>query len=115
MEHLRQVVGLRGYAQKDPLNEYKTEAFTMFDALLTRLRGAVTQRLMRIDEAMENQRRQFLMMFLQSDEGRQAVEKAVIESGVRPDSGDAEVTVETPFGPATIRLTNQPEQGQGAA
>ena len=117
MEHLRQVVGLRGYAQKDPLNEYKTEAFTMFDGLLTRLRGAVTQRLMRIDEAMENQRRQFLMMFLQSDEGRQAVEKAVVESGVNPGSGDAEVTVETPFGPATIRLTNQPnsEQGQGAA
>ncbi len=117
VEHLRQVVGLRGYAQKDPLNEYKTEAFTMFDGLLTRLRGAVTQRLMRIDEAMENQRRQFLMMFLQSEEGREAVQKAVVESGVSPDSGDAEVTVDTPFGPATIRLTNQPppQQGQGAA
>ncbi len=116
MEHLRQVVGLRGYAQKDPLNEYKTEAFTMFDGLLTRLRGAVTQRLMRIDEAMENQRRQFLMMFLQSDEGQQAVQKAVAESGVTPDNGDAEVTVETPFGPATIRLTSQaPNAGQGAA
>ena len=114
MEHLRQVVGLRGYAQKDPLNEYKTEAFTMFDGLLTRLRGAVTQRLMRIDEAMENQRRQYLMMFLQSDEGQQAVQKAVAESGVTPDQGDAEVTVETPFGPATIRLTNQ-QPGQGAA
>jgi len=117
MEHLRQVVGLRGYAQKDPLNEYKTEAFTMFDSLLTRLRGAVTQRLMRIDEAMDQQRRQFLMMFLQSDEGQQAVQKAVSESGVTPENGDAEVTVETPFGPATIRLTSQepPNQGQGAA
>ncbi len=117
MEHLRQVVGLRGYAQKDPLNEYKTEAFTMFDGLLTRLRGAVTQRLMRIDEAMENQRRQFLMMFLQSDEGQQAVQKAVVESGVRPENGDTEVTIETPFGPATIRLTAQepPAQGQGVA
>ena len=86
----------------------------MFDGLLTRLRGAVTQRLMRIDEAMENQRRQYLMMFLQSDEGQQAVQKAVAESGVTPDQGDAEVTVETPFGPATIRLTNQ-QPGQGAA
>jgi len=117
MEHLRQVVGLRGYAQKDPLNEYKTEAFTMFDGLLTRLRGAVTQRLMRIDEAMENQRQQYLMMFLQSDEGHQAVQKAVSESGVSPEQGDAEVTVETPFGPATIRLTSQqpPTTGQGVA
>jgi len=70
---------------------------------------------MRIDEAMENQRRQYLMMFLQSDEGQQAVQKAVAESGVTPDQGDAEVTVETPVGPATIRLTNQqpPAQGQG--
>ncbi len=115
LEHLRQVVGLRGYAQKDPLNEYKTESFALFDDLLTRLRGAVTQRLMRIDEIFERQRQQFVMMFLQSDEGRQAVEKAVLESGARPEDGDAEVAIETPFGPASIRLTTQPQPGQGAA
>ena len=116
LEHLRQVVGLRGYAQKDPLNEYKTEAFTLFDGLLTRLRGAVTQRLMRIDEMMarhqEQQRQQFVMMFLQSDEGRKAVEKAVIESGLTPDQGDAAIEIETPFGPQVIRLTSQPQPGQ---
>ena len=49
LEHLRQVVGLRGYAQRDPLNEYKTEAFTLFEALLNRLREAVTAQLMRIE------------------------------------------------------------------
>jgi preprotein translocase subunit SecA len=38
LEHLRQAVGLRGYGQRDPLNEYKTEAFTLFEALLQRLR-----------------------------------------------------------------------------
>jgi preprotein translocase subunit SecA len=48
LEHLRQVVGLRGYAQRDPLNEYKTEAFTLFEALLLRLREAVTGQLMHI-------------------------------------------------------------------
>ena len=110
LEQLRQVVGLRGYAQKDPLNEYKTESFALFDDLLTRLRGAVTQRLMRIDEIFERQRQQYVMMFLQSEEGSQAVQKAVIESGVRPEQGDTELTIETPFGPATIRLTTQPEQ-----
>ncbi len=124
LEQLRQVVGLRGYAQKDPLNEYKTEAFTLFDGLLTRLRSAVTQRLMRIDEIFERQRQQYVMMFLQSNEGQQAVQKAVIESGVRPENGDTEITVETPFGPTVIRLTTQPPaqpdggqapQGQGVA
>ncbi|MEM8988160.1 MAG: preprotein translocase subunit SecA [Pseudomonadota bacterium] len=48
LEHLRQVVGLRGYAQRDPLNEYKTEAFALFENLLDELRRNVTKTLMRI-------------------------------------------------------------------
>ena len=32
LDHLRQVIGWRGYAQRDPLNEYKSEAFELFDA-----------------------------------------------------------------------------------
>ncbi len=43
LEHLRTVVSFRGYAQKDPLNEYKSEAFTLFENLLVRLRGDVTK------------------------------------------------------------------------
>jgi preprotein translocase subunit SecA len=42
LDHLRQGISLRAYAQKDPLNEYKTEAFTLFAQLLTRLREQVT-------------------------------------------------------------------------
>jgi len=49
LEHLRHVIGFRGYAQRDPLNEYKSEAFTLFDALLTKLREAVTSQLLRIE------------------------------------------------------------------
>jgi preprotein translocase subunit SecA len=45
LEHLRSVVGFRGYAQRDPLNEYKTEAFALFESLLNGLRQDVTQRL----------------------------------------------------------------------
>jgi len=48
LEHLRSVVGFRGYAQRDPLNEYKTEAFQLFEGLLTSLREQVTQQLSRI-------------------------------------------------------------------
>ncbi|HMS93834.1 MAG TPA: preprotein translocase subunit SecA [Tabrizicola sp.] len=48
LEHLRSVVGFRGYAQRDPLNEYKTEAFQLFEGLLTSLREQVSQQLSRI-------------------------------------------------------------------
>jgi preprotein translocase subunit SecA len=49
LEHLRQVIGLRGFGQRDPLNEYKSEAFQLFEALLTHLREAVTAQLMRVE------------------------------------------------------------------
>jgi preprotein translocase subunit SecA len=49
LEHLRQVIGLRGYGQRDPLNEYKSESFHLFETLITRLREAVTAQLMRVE------------------------------------------------------------------
>jgi preprotein translocase subunit SecA len=49
LEHLRQVVGLRGYAQRDPLNEYKSEAFQLFEEMTNNLREAVTAQLMRVE------------------------------------------------------------------
>jgi preprotein translocase subunit SecA len=42
LDHLRQGIGLRAYAQRDPLNEYKREAFNLFEGLLDRLRERVT-------------------------------------------------------------------------
>src|SRR6185437_6273827 len=49
LEHLRQVIGLRGYGQRDPLNEYKAEAFSLFESLSQGLREAVTAQLMRVE------------------------------------------------------------------
>ncbi|MFD1332334.1 preprotein translocase subunit SecA [Methylopila musalis] len=49
LDHLRQVIGLRGYAQRDPLNEYKSEAFELFQAMLGRLRETVTAQLTRVE------------------------------------------------------------------
>src|SRR5216684_1201682 len=49
LEHLRQVIGLRGYGQRDPLNEYKAESFNLFEAMGTNLREAVTAQLMRVE------------------------------------------------------------------
>jgi preprotein translocase subunit SecA len=49
LDHLRQVIGLRGYGQRDPLQEYKSEAFGLFEAMLAHLREAVTAQLMRVE------------------------------------------------------------------
>ena len=48
LDHLRSVIHLRGYAQRDPLNEFKTEAFTLFERMLLDLRTTVTRMLMRL-------------------------------------------------------------------
>ncbi|HYD04070.1 MAG TPA: SEC-C metal-binding domain-containing protein, partial [Reyranella sp.] len=42
LDHLRHGIGLRAYGQRDPLNEYKREAFEMFEAMLDRLREQIT-------------------------------------------------------------------------
>jgi preprotein translocase subunit SecA len=51
LEHLRQVIGFRAYGQRDPLNEYKSEAFVLFESLLARLREATTGQLMHVELA----------------------------------------------------------------
>jgi preprotein translocase subunit SecA len=53
LDHLRQVVGWRGMAQRDPLNEYKSEAFQLFDELIARLREVTTSQLSRVEVAFE--------------------------------------------------------------
>ncbi len=53
LDHLRQYVGLRGYGQRDPLNEYKSEAFTLFEGLLSKMRTGVVRRLMHIQINVE--------------------------------------------------------------
>ncbi len=56
LDHLRSVIHLRGYAQRDPLNEFKSEAFSLFERMLMDLRLTVTRSLMRLhvegDEAV---------------------------------------------------------------
>jgi len=56
LEHLRQVIGLRGFGQRDPLNEYKTEGFALFETMLSNLRQEVTGHLMHVN--VDNARRE---------------------------------------------------------
>jgi preprotein translocase subunit SecA len=53
LEHLRHTIGLRGYGQRDPLNEYKSEAFILFEGLLARVRQQVTRQLMHVQIQLE--------------------------------------------------------------
>jgi preprotein translocase subunit SecA len=59
LEHLRSVIGFRGYAQRDPLNEYKTEAFQLFGGLLDSLREDVTRKLAQIRPMTADEVEQF--------------------------------------------------------
>jgi len=49
VEHLRQVIHLRGYGQRDPLNEYKTEGFALFESMMSRLREMTTSQIIRVE------------------------------------------------------------------
>ncbi|KPD14419.1 preprotein translocase subunit SecA [Phaeobacter sp. 11ANDIMAR09] len=60
LEHLRSVVGFRGYAQRDPLNEYKNESFQLFETMLDSLREDVTQQLSRVRPMTDEEQQQML-------------------------------------------------------
>ncbi len=63
LEHLRSVIGFRGYAQRDPLNEYKTESFQLFEGMLDGLRETVTQQLAHVRPLTEEEQRQMMAQF----------------------------------------------------
>ncbi|GHF33635.1 preprotein translocase subunit SecA [Seohaeicola zhoushanensis] len=63
LEHLRSVVGFRGYAQRDPLNEYKNESFQLFENMLDSLRENVTKNLTHLSMPSEEEQRALLQQF----------------------------------------------------
>ena len=65
LEHLRSVVGMRGYAQRDPLNEYKTEGFQLFEKLLDSLRTDVTKKLSQIRPMSKEEQERMIAQFRQ--------------------------------------------------
>ncbi|MGR3571477.1 preprotein translocase subunit SecA [Brevirhabdus sp.] len=64
LEHLRSVVGFRGYAQRDPLSEYKNESFQLFEGLLDGLRADVTEKLSKVRPLSEEEQRQMLAQIM---------------------------------------------------
>ncbi|WP_170373173.1 preprotein translocase subunit SecA [Ruegeria arenilitoris] len=89
LEHLRSVVGFRGYAQRDPLNEYKTESFQLFENMLDSLRETVTQQLARVRPLTEEEQREMLaQMQAQQAQIKKAAEQAEAVAEAQA-SGDA--------------------------
>ena len=78
LEHLRSVVGFRGYAQRDPLNEYKSEAFQLFENLLESLRETVTSQLSQI-RPMTEEEREAMMAELRAQQ--EAMQRAAQPAG----------------------------------
>jgi len=69
LEHLRSVVGFRDYAQRDPLSDYKTEGFALFESLLNSLRQDVTLRLSQVRPLTEAEQKAAMEQFLAQQRG----------------------------------------------
>ena len=93
LEHLRSVVGFRGYAQRDPLNEYKNESFQLFEGMLDGLREDVTKTLSAI-RAMTEEEQQQMALEMQAREASLAA----------PAAADAAPAAEEPAAPAAANF-----------
>ncbi len=101
LEHLRSVVNFRGYAQRDPLNEYKTEAFQLFEGLLNSLREQTTQQLSRIRPVtMEEQDEMMRQMAAAQAAAQQPKEVQAAAAAVAP----AAALAAAPVAEAATRL-----------
>jgi len=90
LEHLRSVVGFRGYAQRDPLNEYKTESFQLFESLLDGLREDVSQKLGQVRPMTEDEQRAIMeqMMAQQAQMQQQAAAAAAASAPAAAPAGE---------------------------
>ncbi|MCB1888416.1 MAG: SEC-C domain-containing protein, partial [Rhodocyclaceae bacterium] len=104
LEHLRSVVGFRGYAQRDPLNEYKNESFQLFENMLDSLRESVTQNLAHLRVPSEEEQRALLQQFFaqQAQMARAQGEAPVqgVTNGGGAPSGDEAIAVASAEPPA---------------
>lgn len=100
LDHLRQGISFRAYAQRDPLNEYKREAFDLFQSMLDRLRETVTTHLMHVELRL-------------AEQPPQQIEETILEAQPQPKiierrggDGISEPGEEDEAGLRTIRKTD---------
>ncbi|SEO08976.1 protein translocase subunit secA [Salinihabitans flavidus] len=88
LEHLRSVVGFRGYAQRDPLNEYKSESFQLFESMLDSLREDVTRSLAQI-RPMSEEEQQAMVADMQAQQSQ-------IQAAAKPQGPEDDEKTEEP-------------------
>ncbi|MBI3435886.1 MAG: preprotein translocase subunit SecA [Proteobacteria bacterium] len=106
LDHLRQVIGLRGYGQRDPLNEYKSEAFHLFENMIQLLRENVTGQLMRV-EIMQQPQEQPALPYMEAhkvDPVTGEDEMALAEAAWSPPPAGGSANAEA----AAMRRPNDP-------
>ncbi|MHA6347259.1 preprotein translocase subunit SecA [Roseivivax sp. CAU 1761] len=86
LEHLRSVVGFRGYAQRDPLNEYKTEAFQLFQSMLDSLRSEVSAKLGQVRPMSEEERQQMMAQMMRQQARMQQAAAAAPAGAAHPEA-----------------------------
>ena len=84
LEHLRSVIGFRGYAQRDPLNEYKTEAFQLFETMLNALRQDVTQKLSQIRPVSPEEQQALMAQYLAQQQAAKDAAEAAARAAAAP-------------------------------
>jgi preprotein translocase subunit SecA len=92
LEHLRSVVGFRGYAQRDPLNEYKTESFQLFERMLDGLRTDVSSKLARIQPLTPEQQAEIIRQL----QAQQAAQEKQLETADISAGGAAAAPADAP-------------------
>ena len=114
LEHLRSVVGFRGYAQRDPLNEYKTESFGLFETMLNALRIDVTQKLGQIRPLTQDEQDGMMRQLVAQQQAQQLaaaaraappvpVFAAAVAGAAAPVAASVAASVTAAAGPLAIR------------
>ena len=88
LDHLRSVVSFRGYAQRDPLNEYKTEAFGLFESLLNGLRSHVTAQLAQVRPLSTEERQEMIKKMMEEQILNSSSKKPEQENSVTFNESD---------------------------
>ncbi len=103
LDHLRQGIGLRAYGQRDPLNEYKREAFNLFEEMLAQLREKITSLLAHIELRVESGAEEMLTLrssgqYVESREDPAFAERAAAQEA----ASDVGVTFQQPMRIAAV-------------
>ncbi|MEM6620553.1 MAG: SEC-C metal-binding domain-containing protein, partial [Pseudomonadota bacterium] len=100
LEHLRSVIGFRGYAQRDPLNEYKTEGFELFERMIDGLRADVTAQLSHVRMYTQEEQQAIIQQLQAQMEAQQQMALAAAESAAAEAATAEPATADTAVGAA---------------